>query len=51
MPVFFTTTFFQSIGMGLVTGVFEEGSVVSGVKHVFIMGVITWVVFKLVIGM
>lgn len=51
MPIFFATTFFQSIGMGLVTGVFEEGNVLSGVKHVFIMCVITWVVFKFIVGM
>jgi len=49
MPVFFVTTFFQSIGMGLVTGVFEEGNVYSGIKHVFIMCLVTWLVFKLII--
>lgn len=51
IPVFFSVTFFQSLGMGLVTGVFEEGNAISGVKHVFIMCLITWVVFKFVVGM
>lgn len=50
MPVFFYVTLAQSTGMGLVTGVFEEGNVISGVKHVFIMVLITWVVFKFIIG-
>jgi len=51
IPVFFYATLAQSVGMGLVTGVFEEGNVVSGVKHVFVMVVITWCVFKFVVGM
>ena len=51
IPVFFYANLSQSIGMGLVTGVFEEGTVISGVKHVFIMLLTTWLVFKLLIGM
>lgn len=51
IPVFFYATLAQSVGMGLVTGVFEEGNIVSGVKHVFVMVVITWCVFKFVVGM
>ncbi|MGF3555139.1 MAG: type II secretion system F family protein, partial [Thermoplasmatota archaeon] len=35
--LFFYATLFQSAGMGAVTGVFEDGKVVSGVKHIFIM--------------
>jgi len=50
IPVFFYANLSQSIGMGLVTGVFEEGNVLSGVKHVFIMVLVTWLVFKLAIG-
>ena len=50
IPVFFYANLTQSIGMGLVAGVFEEGRIVSGVKHVFIMVLITWLVFKLAIG-
>jgi flagellar protein FlaJ len=51
IPVFFYATFFQSMGMGVVTGVFEEGNVVSGIKHVFIMCLTTWIVFKFMMGM
>ena len=51
VPVFFATTLFQSIGMGVVTGVFEEGNLISGVKHIFIMCLITYITFKFVIGL
>ena len=51
IPVFFYANLVQGVGMGLVTGVFEEGNVISGVKHVFIMVLITWVVFKFIVGM
>ena len=51
VPVFFYATIVQSFGMGLVTGVFEEGNVISGVKHVFIMVFITWAIFKFAVGM
>lgn len=51
VPVFFYATLIQSIGMGAVTGVFEEGNVLSGIKHIFIMSVVTWGVFKFAVGM
>jgi len=51
IPVFFYATLVQSIGMGLVTGVFEEGNMVSGIKHIFIMSLVTWFIFKFTIGM
>lgn len=47
--LFFYATVFQSAGMGAVTGVFEDGKVVSGVKHMFIMILITWLIFKLIV--
>lgn len=47
--VFFYATLIQSAGMGAVTGVFEEGNVVSGVKHIFIMVLITWIIFKFLV--
>ena len=50
VPVFFLATLIQGAGMGIVTGVFEEGNVVAGVKHVFIMVLITWIVFKFMVG-
>ncbi len=50
LPVFFYAALVQSFGMGLVTGVFEEGNVVSGVKHIFVMMLVTWCAFKFVVG-
>ena len=47
--VFFYASIFQSFGMGIVTGVFEEGNMISGVKHTFVMILITWLIFKLLI--
>ena len=47
--VFFYAAIIQSFGMGIVTGVFEEGNVISGVKHTFFMMLITWLIFKLLI--
>jgi len=50
VPVFFYANLIQSIGMGVVAGVFEEGNVVSGIKHIFVMVLITWCVFKFMVG-
>lgn len=50
LPVFYIAAIVQSIGMGIVTGVFEEGRMASGVKHVFIMVFISWIVFKFMVG-
>ncbi len=47
--MFFTANLVQSGFMGVITGVFEEGNVISGVKHVFIMLLITWIVFKFIV--
>ncbi len=47
MP-FFTAALFQGAFMGLVAGVFEEGEIVAGIKHTFIMLLITWLVFKVI---
>ena len=44
--VFFSAALFQSGLMGIVAGVFEEGDIIAGIKHSFIMLVIVWVVFK-----
>jgi flagellar protein FlaJ len=49
-PVFFLATLIQGAGMGIVTGVFEEGNAIAGVKHSFIMVLITWIVFKFLVG-
>jgi len=49
VPVFFYSAIIQSLGMGMVAGVFEEGDLVSGVKHCFVMVLISWLIFKLLI--
>ena len=48
-PIFFYSAIVQSLGMGMVAGVFEEGDLVSGVKHCFVMVLISWLIFKLLI--
>jgi len=50
IPVFFYANLVQSVGMGVVAGVFEEGNVASGIKHIFVMVLITWCVFKFMVG-
>ena len=50
VQVFFHAALVQSVGMGLVTGVFEEGNLASGVKHIFIMVLVTWFIFKIAVG-
>ncbi len=45
--LFYTAAIVQTVFMGIVAGVFEEGDIISGVKHVFIMILITFVVFKI----
>lgn len=48
--LFFVAAIIQSIGMGVVAGVFEEGNFNTGIKHIFIMVLITWLAFKVGIG-
>jgi flagellar protein FlaJ len=47
--IFFACAIVQSLGMGTVAGVFENGEIQSGAKHIFLMGLITWVIFKLLV--
>jgi flagellar protein FlaJ len=49
LDMFFYASIVQSFGMGIVTGVFEGGDFKSGIKHTFIMMLITWLIFKLFI--
>ena len=44
--LFFYATIVNTLGMGAVTGVFEEGDIKSGIKHMFIMILVVWFVFK-----
>ena len=47
---FLYASLIQSAGMGLVTGVFEQGRYVAGIKHIFIMILLTWIVFKFIVA-
>ena len=50
VQVFYTAIIIQSIGTGVVAGIFEDGHLQSSVKHIFIMVLISWFVFKFFIG-
>jgi flagellar protein FlaJ len=47
---FYLACIVQSFGSALVAGVFEDGRFSSSVKHIFIMVFITWLSFKLLLG-
>ena len=48
--VFYLACIVQAFGSALVAGVFEDGRYTSSVKHVFIMVLTTWLIFKLAAG-
>ncbi|MBN1280547.1 MAG: type II secretion system F family protein [Candidatus Thermoplasmatota archaeon] len=48
--VFYLACLIQSFGSALVAGVFEDGKFSSSVKHIFIMVFVSWLLFKLVLG-
>jgi len=50
VQVFYVATIIQSIGCGLVSGVFEDGHLESSIKHIFIMIIGSWFVFKFFVG-
>jgi hypothetical protein len=50
VQVFYAAIIIQSIGTGVVAGIFEDGHLQSSVKHIFIMVLISWFVFKFFIG-
>jgi len=47
--VFYYGAMIQCMGMGLVAGVFEDGKLVAGIKHIFIMALVCWITFKLIV--
>jgi len=47
--LFFYATIIQTAGMGAITGIFEEGTVLSGIKHMFVMILVTWIIFKFIV--
>jgi flagellar protein FlaJ len=48
--MFFWATLIQGLGSGLVAGVFEDGHLTTGVKHIFVMVLVTWFMFRVMIG-
>jgi flagellar protein FlaJ len=48
--VFYLACLVQAFGSALVAGVFEDGRYTSSVKHIFIMVLATWLMFKLALG-
>ena len=50
IQLFYFATLAQSMGTGLVAGIFEDGHIESSVKHIFILVLISWIVFKFVLG-
>ena len=46
---YFYAAIIQSMGSGFVAGVFEEGRLSAGVKHAFILTLITWLSFKFLV--
>lgn len=46
--VYYTAAIVQSIGNGLVGGVLTTGRVTAGLRHVAVMSVASWVIFRLV---
>jgi flagellar protein FlaJ len=47
--LFYYAALVQTGGMGIIAGVFEEGDIVSGVKHMFIMVLVSWMIFKFLV--
>ncbi len=48
--VFYLACLVQAFGSALVAGVFEDGQFSSSIKHIFIMVLLTWLSFKLLLG-
>jgi flagellar protein FlaJ len=48
--VFYLACLVQAFGSALVAGVFEDGQFSSSVKHIFIMVFLTWLLFKMLLG-
>ena len=50
ITTFFYACIVQGFGSGVVAGVFEDGTYTASVKHIFIMVFISWITFKVVLG-
>ena len=50
VTVFFYASIVQGFGSAAVAGVFEDGTLTSSVKHMFILVFVSWAAFKLILG-
>ena len=48
--MFYLACLVQAFGSALVAGVFEDGQFSSSIKHIFIMILLTWLSFKMLLG-
>jgi flagellar protein FlaJ len=48
--VFYFASLVQGFGSGIVAGVFEDGKLTSGIKHMFVMVLVCWLSFKFFLG-
>jgi len=48
--IFYCSVIVQSVGNGMMAGIMGEGNMRAGLKHVFIMSLIGWVLFRFFIG-
>lgn len=48
--MFYFAVLVQGFGSGVVAGVFEDGHFSSSTKHMFIMVGLTWIIFKILLG-
>jgi flagellar protein FlaJ len=49
VPAFYYASLVQGVGSGLVAGVFEDGKFASGIKHIFVIVLISWIIFKFIV--
>jgi len=50
VTTFFYACIVQAFGSGAVAGVFEDGTFTASIKHIFIMVFMSWLSFKLLLG-
>ena len=49
LSLFYYAALIQGFGSGMVAGIFENGDYSSGIKHAFILVLVSWIVFKFLI--
>ena len=50
VQIFYFAALVQGFGSAAVAGVFEDGTLTAGVKHIFIMVMVSWLAFKILLG-